>query len=107
MIEAFQRLDEDICRMESECIGPRLTTSEAWIEHLESNALKSSPMDPVIVGISNTSDVKVVGDDNITYENINFPNAESIDERGDNIKVRHVCKYYLKILVILIHFSNI
>ncbi|XP_055642674.1 uncharacterized protein LOC129779298 isoform X2 [Toxorhynchites rutilus septentrionalis] len=33
--QAHQRLDEEICALESTCPGPRLLTAEAWIEHLQ------------------------------------------------------------------------
>ncbi|XP_058818716.1 uncharacterized protein LOC131681742 isoform X2 [Topomyia yanbarensis] len=32
--EAYHRLDEEICKIESTCAGPRLLTAEAWIDHL-------------------------------------------------------------------------
>ncbi|XP_065080010.1 uncharacterized protein LOC135702881 [Ochlerotatus camptorhynchus] len=32
--QAYRRLDEEICVLESSCPGPRLLTAEAWIEHL-------------------------------------------------------------------------
>lgn len=32
--QAFVRLDEDIYTMESQCLGPRLATIEAWQQHL-------------------------------------------------------------------------
>lgn len=32
----YQSLDEEICKLEELCPGPRLTTIEAWIKYLES-----------------------------------------------------------------------
>lgn len=32
--QAFVRLDEDIYTLESQCLGPRLATIEAWHQHL-------------------------------------------------------------------------
>ncbi|XP_055599512.1 uncharacterized protein LOC129748787 isoform X2 [Uranotaenia lowii] len=32
--QAYQRLDEEICLLESTCPGPRLLTAEAWVDHL-------------------------------------------------------------------------
>lgn len=32
--QAFVRLDETIYNLESQCLGPRLATNEAWKEHL-------------------------------------------------------------------------
>ncbi|XP_029708670.1 uncharacterized protein LOC109407434 isoform X2 [Aedes albopictus] len=39
--QAYQRLDEEICALESTSPGPRLLTAEAWIEHLETVFQKS------------------------------------------------------------------
>lgn len=36
MLDAYQRLDEEICMLEGMCPGPRLATSESWITFLES-----------------------------------------------------------------------
>lgn len=33
--EVFRKIDEEICRKESECPGPRLTILQSWIDHLE------------------------------------------------------------------------
>lgn len=35
MIEAFTRLDAEILALENLSPGSRLTTAEAWVEHLE------------------------------------------------------------------------
>lgn len=35
MIEAFTRLDGEIMALENLSPGSRLTTAEAWVEHLE------------------------------------------------------------------------
>ncbi|XP_062551799.1 LOW QUALITY PROTEIN: uncharacterized protein LOC134217055 [Armigeres subalbatus] len=40
--QAYQRLDEEICALESTCPGPRMLTAEAWIEHLETVFAKAS-----------------------------------------------------------------
>lgn len=39
MLEAYQRLDEEICVLEGMCPGPRLATSESWITFLESQTI--------------------------------------------------------------------
>ncbi|XP_037034063.1 uncharacterized protein LOC119072860 isoform X2 [Bradysia coprophila] len=38
--QAFKRLDQQICKLEAMCPGPRLTTVDAWIEFLESDQHK-------------------------------------------------------------------
>lgn len=35
-VEAYRRLDEEICALESTTPGPRLMTAEAWVELLNS-----------------------------------------------------------------------
>lgn len=39
MIEAFTRLDGEILEVENLSPGSRLTTAEAWVEHLEVNVI--------------------------------------------------------------------
>ncbi|KAJ6647894.1 hypothetical protein Bhyg_03118 [Pseudolycoriella hygida] len=38
--QAYRRLDQQICKFEGTCPGPRLTTSDAWVEFLESEQHK-------------------------------------------------------------------
>jgi hypothetical protein len=38
-LDAYQRLDEEICVLEAMCPGPRLATSESWITFLESQTI--------------------------------------------------------------------
>lgn len=35
VLEAYQQLDEEICRLEGMCPGPRLATMDTWIQYLE------------------------------------------------------------------------
>ncbi|XP_031623101.1 uncharacterized protein LOC116340645 [Contarinia nasturtii] len=36
VFEAYIKLDEEVCKLEAECPGPKLITIEAWIKYLES-----------------------------------------------------------------------
>ncbi len=44
--QAYKRLDQQICKLEGMCPGPRLTTVEAWIEFLEADQHKYSISSP-------------------------------------------------------------
>lgn len=35
-MERYIKLDEEICKLEELCVGPRLVTIEAWIKYMES-----------------------------------------------------------------------
>lgn len=35
ILATYQQFDEEICRLESLCPGPRLTTMDTWIQYLE------------------------------------------------------------------------
>ncbi|CAO1331449.1 unnamed protein product [Diamesa serratosioi] len=54
MIEAYHRLDDEILSIENSSPGARLTTAEAWVEHLETMHL--SVDDNVSVLINDSSD---------------------------------------------------
>lgn len=87
MIEAFTRLDTDILAHENIAPGSRLTTAEAWVDHMQNMQLhvdetitEKPPMD-VISEIEET----ILDDEKV-------PASAVERERNDIIKVKKVCK---------------
>lgn len=81
--QAFQRLDEQICRLEGQCPGPRLATIEAWIEFLNGLTAPTEPDDQLLDSSSNSL---------IINENRMLDVRETVDqkERQGVSKVREV-----------------
>lgn len=108
MIEAFTRLDSEILAHENLSPGSRLTTAEAWVEHLEVNKAIfpgfSTPANFPSLSLQNmqltiddmmvdkpTLDVISEIDESILEDDKAPPSAVE-RERNDIIKVKKVCK---------------
>lgn len=101
LIEAFTRLDNEILAIESLSPGSRLTTAEAWVEHLESMHLK---LDEPLEDKNPTSALDIISeidemilDDNTSSSQLSLKQIQtsqsSLDrERSDIMKVKKVCK---------------
>lgn len=86
MIEAFTRLDSEILAMENLAPGSRLTTAEAWVEHLENMQLKVDDMssDKPPLDVISEIDESILDDEK--------PPASAMErERNDIVKVKNVC----------------
>ena len=90
MIEAFTRLDGEILAQENLSPGSRLTTAEAWVEHLENIQLKIDDMmsDKPPLDVISEIDETVLDDDKLQQ----LPSSANEKERNDIIKVKKVCK---------------
>lgn len=109
MIEAFTRLDGEILAVENLSPGSRLTTAEAWVEHLEvkssylskntsvlsrdSSSLFQNMQQRIDDTISEKHPVDVVSeiDESIVDDDKSPPSATE-RERNDIMKVKKVCK---------------
>lgn len=101
LIEAFTRLDNEILAIESLSPGSRLTTAEAWVEHLESMHLK---LDEALEEKNPTAALDIISeidemilDDNTSSSQLSLKQIQtsqsSLDrERSDIMKVKKVCK---------------
>lgn len=86
MIEAFTRLDAEILAMENLAPGSRLTTAEAWVEHLENMQLKVDDM------TSDKPPMEVISEiDESTLDDEKVPASAMERERNDIVKVKNVC----------------
>lgn len=100
--EIFKKIDEEICRSESECPGPRLSILQSWIEHLE--GLKESKLSEINESevladtrahlqrrrSSVVSTVSTVGGEKATIGKSEINMILSHD-KNDTMKVRQVC----------------
>lgn len=101
LIEAFTRLDNEILAIESLSPGSRLTTAEAWVEHLESMQLKLDEVLDEKNSQSSALDViseidELILDDNgssqLSLQHIQTSQTSLDRERSDIMKVKKVCK---------------
>lgn len=100
--EIFKKIDEEICRSESECPGPRLSILQSWIEHLE--GLKESKLSEINESevladtrahlqrrrSSVVSTVSTAGGEKATIGKSEINMILSHD-KNDTMKVRQVC----------------
>lgn len=100
----FVKIDDEICRSESECPGPRLSILQSWIEHLEHlREVKLGEINESEVladtrahlqrrrssAVSTVSTVTApAGNTIISKSEINMILSH---EKNDTMKVRHVC----------------
>lgn len=86
MIEAFTRLDSEILALENLAPGARLTTAEAWVEHLENMQLKVDDMtsDKPPLDVISEIDESILDDEKT-------PASAMERERNDIVKVKNVC----------------
>lgn len=98
----FKKIDEEICRSESECPGPRLSILQSWIEHLE--GLKESKLSEINESevladtrahlqrrrSSVVSTVSTAGGEKATIGKSEINMILSHD-KNDTMKVRQVC----------------
>lgn len=98
----FQKIDEEICRSETECPGPRLSILQSWIEHLEqekqeklSEINESEVLADTRAHLQRrrSSTVSAAGAAGVTDSSISKSEINLIlsHERNDTIKVRQVC----------------
>ncbi|XP_053694217.1 uncharacterized protein LOC128742050 [Sabethes cyaneus] len=93
--QAYQRLDEQICALESACPGPRLLTAEAWVDHLQTNIVRSNVQDEIFLPTNKLAlEVKVIGIPNGIPNGSSSPTelqcATDGDARDDIAKVRRL-----------------
>lgn len=89
MVQAYHRLDDEILSLENSSPGSRLTTAEAWVEHLETMHL--SVDDNVSVLINDSSDAMHDDlDESVLVDSKNVISAVS-REKNDIVKVKKVC----------------
>lgn len=81
--QAFQRLDEHICRLEGQCPGPRLATNEAWIDFLNGLTAPAEPTERLLDDSTNSL---------IVNENRMLDVRETVDQKEHQgvAKVREV-----------------
>lgn len=98
----FGKIDDEICRSESECPGPRLSILQSWIEHLEhKREVKMGEINEREVladtrahlqrrrsSTVSTVSTSAAAGDTISKSEINMILSH---ERNDTMKVRQVC----------------
>lgn len=95
--QAYRRLDEEICVLESTCPGPRLLTAEAWIEHLNTVFEKAGATNELYERDSRlVIDVRLDDVPNGAQGSSKPETAEAAYDRSrdDTAKVRRVCIYF-------------
>lgn len=101
MIEAFTRLDNEILAIETLSPGSRLTTAEAWVDHLENMHLKvdetmddrhSSTMDAISEIDEVILDDKLPPSTQQSLDRLQTSHSTLERERNDIMKVKKVCK---------------
>lgn len=89
---AYQRLDEEICLLESTCPGSRLASTELWIAFLESQLNKMN--DDIIQLPLHMIDNE---DNNIEMK---YDKSEELEKDIYSVtKVRQVCNIFFKYLI--------
>lgn len=100
IVQAFQRLDEDISNIESISPGSRLTTAEAWIEYLETSSIT---VDDAVQGVLNNqqpignmsastySDSRDSQSVDTLMDEIIITENKLDSDKADIAKVRRVC----------------
>lgn len=96
--QAYQRVDEEICALESTCPGPRLLTAEAWVEHLR-NVFERESAAIVVDGAELALNVKLgeipngipEGEAMVALRNQGPEEGMLQLARNDTAKVRRVC----------------
>lgn len=92
MIQAYHRLDDEILLIENSSPGARLTTAEAWVEHLETMHL--SVDDNVSVLINDSSDSMHDDLDESVLVDSKVISAVT-REKSDIVKVKKVCVHVI------------
>lgn len=108
--QAYWRLDEEICVLESSCPGPRLLTAEAWIEHLNAVFEKAGATNELYEEHDNrlVMDVRLDDVPNGAYGSSKPETAEVAFDRSrdDTAKVRRVCIFFSLDVVLLFNFTH-
>lgn len=85
ILEAYQQLDEEICRLEGMCPGPRLATMDTWIQYLET---QRTVADKDFVQLP----LHLLDDDDNEEEELKYNAQERLNDDIYAItKVRQVC----------------
>lgn len=85
ILEAYQQLDEEICRLEGMCPGPRLATMDTWIQYLET---QRTAADKDVVQLP----LHLLADDDNEEEEMKYNGRERLNDDIHAItKVRQVC----------------
>lgn len=85
ILEAYQQLDEEICRLEGMCPGPRLATMDTWIQYLET---QRTVADKDVVQMP----LHLLDDDDNEEEEMKYNARERLNDDIYAItKVRQVC----------------
>lgn len=92
-------MDEEICTLERACPGPRLATTEAWIDHLESYDSDPGNSDELLGG-----NVLPFDDDKIEQIEANSKDDQQQKDHDDVVKVRRVCLYKKKFKIFIQFF---
>ncbi|CAG9797344.1 unnamed protein product [Chironomus riparius] len=87
MIQAFSRIDDEILALENLSPGSRLTTAEAWIDHLQSIKLKIDDTTMTIQSERLNTMEPISEIDETTLDDLSTPSTADRDQ-GDLIKVK-------------------
>lgn len=94
MIEAFTRLDSEILAQENLSPGSRLTTAEAWVQHLENMQLRVDDMS------SDKPPLDVISEiDESFLDELSTPSTAGDRDRNDIVKVKNVCTCRLELVI--------
>jgi hypothetical protein len=101
MIEAFTRLDSEILAQENLSPGSRLTTAEAWVQHLENMQLKVDDMtsDKPPLDVISEIDESILDEEKV-------PASALERDRNDIVKVKNVCTCSYELVVRCIQINE-
>lgn len=90
------KLDEEICRLEAECPGPKLITIEAWIKYLES---KQEVLTNDIIQLP----LHMLDDDfDEEHETTKYNRRTRLEKDNESLaKVRQVCMFWCLLFILL------
>lgn len=92
MIQAYHRLDDEILSIENSSPGARLTTAEAWVEHLETMHLSVDDNVSILINDSSES----VHDDLDESVLVDSKVISAVSrEKSDIVKVKKVCVHVI------------